>query len=549
VSVRSAARIASEPNVRATNRSRSGVKLAVGGVNCLTSAVNGSSGQSADSPGTAQHATPMGLALLLLWAKPDWVHRRIMQLEFVDAKTAGWRINLDFFIPSAAPTVRFGGELVRLVPVTSLLKGEFTVMSQYDGHGRPVWQPTTEETAQHLAAALGYMASDVLGIKLEQLPEELSAELARIVSARPHDLRSKPPTLLAAGTLIDEEQRYYPAVRERLHVEDELQAVRLLEFGKRRELRRQWATAYRVSSRAWDNLRRARANWELTEVSLRDYARRLMENTLFRSQVEELARNVVQVIGVTGRSGARRNLEFTYQGSLTFQHPASWFVRLLWGLGWRSWPLALLTGGGGGSQQLQVTTPSGAEILGITVRPTVPGTAGQPVKVPGGTTFTTIPLPAGSQVRYQATIYARVARPGWLTASWLVAIATSCGMIIGRYNLPYIYSPNGGIFSPNSAIITVLATDLPALLGVFTVLLVAREVHPFVARLLLPLRLLISLDFAFVLIALGNLLLPRPVNTPMPTALWAVMAYGTVTVAILVTVSWLLPVRRIPHED
>lgn len=489
----------------------------------------------------------MGLALLPLWAKPDWMHRRVMQLEFVDAKTVSWRINLDFFIPSTAPTVRFGGELIRLVPITSLLKGEFTVMSQYDGHGGPVWQPTTEETAQYLAAALNYMASDVLGIKPEQLPELLSAELARIVTARPHDLRSNPPTLLAAGSLIDAEQRYYRAVHERLHVENQLQTVRLLEFGKRRELRRQWATAYRTSNQAWDNLRRARANWKLTEVSL--HARRLMESTSFRSQVEELARNVILVIGATGRSGARQNLEFTYQGSLTFQHPTSWLVRLLWGLGWRSWPLALLTGGGGGSQQLQVTTPSGAEILGITVKPTVPETAAQPVKVPGGSALTTIQLPAGSQVRYQATISARVARPGWLTASWLVAVATSCGMLIGLYNLPYFYSPNDGIISSNSAIITVLATDLPSLLSVFTVLLVARQVHPFVARLLLPLRLLISLDFAFVLIALGDLLLPHTANNPLPITLWTVMVYGTVTVAILVTISWLLPVRRIPRGD
>jgi hypothetical protein len=123
-------------------------------------------------------------------------------------------------------------------------------------------------------------------------------------------------------------------------------------------------------------------------------------------------------------------------------------------------------------------------------------------------------------------------------------------MIIGRYNLPYFYSPTNGITS-NTAIITVLATGLPALLGAFTGLLVARQVHPFIARLLLPLRLLISLDFAFVLIALGSLLLHRPAKsplttTPLPTTLWAVMAYGSVMVTILLTISWLLPVRRIP---
>lgn len=485
----------------------------------------------------------MGLALLLLQAKPDWVHRRIMQLEFVDTKTASWQVNLDFFIPRTAPTVRFGGELIHLIPITRLLKGEFTVVSQNDGQGRPVWQPTKGETAQYLTAALDYMASDVLGIKPEQLPEFLSAELARIVSARPHELRSNLPTLLAAGALIDAEQRYYPAVRERLYIESQLRTVRLMEFGKRRELRRQWTASYKTSSRAWDNLHRARARWKLTEVSVRDHARRLMEDTSFRSQVEELARNDVIVIGTTGRHGARRNLEFTHDGSLRFQHPTNWFARLLWGLGWRSWPLTVLTGGGGGSQQLQVTVPSGAETLGITVEPTLPGTAARPVKIPGGTPHTAVPLPEGSQVRYQATIFARVARPGWLTASWLVAIATSYGMIIGRFYLALFYSPS-------SVLVTVLATDLPGLLGVFTALLVGRQVHPLVARLLLPLRLLILLDFTVVLVAVGSLLLhSSAAKGPLPVALWTIMAYIASTIAIFVTISWLLPVRRIPRKD
>jgi hypothetical protein len=463
-----------------------------------------------------------------------------MQLEFIDTGAVRWRVNLDFFIPSTAPTVSVGGELIRLIPITDLPKGEFSVVNQCDGQASPVWQPITEENTQRLASALVYWASEVLEMKPEQLPEPLVEELARIVSAKSDDLLLNPPALFVAGALIDAERWYHTASSERLDVDKELGRARFLDFGRRRERRRRRAGLSGRSSRARNSLRQARTDWEGTEVSVRGLALRLMENALFRSQLEELARNAVLVVGVAGAPGARRILEFTYEAPLTFRYPAGRWARLFQNLGWRSWSLVTLIDGRGGSQQLQVTVPAGAEIVRITANPAVPEITAKAVTVSVGRPHTSIQLPAGGQVRYQATIFVRIARPGWLTSSWLVAVAVGYGMVAARLRLDVFFSVN-----PVAA--NTVVTLVPGLLGVFTALLVGGRVHPFVARLLLPLKLLIVFDFGIVLIAFGSLLLHS--SNRLPVLLWTALADLAVAVAVLVTISWFLPLRRVPRQE
>jgi hypothetical protein len=381
----------------------------------------------------------------------------------------------------------------------------------------------------------------VLGIKPEQLPEPLAGELARIVSAEAGDLRLNSSALLAAGALIDAERRYYPVLRERLRVEGELRRVRRLEFGRRRELRRLWADLYDTSNRAWENVCRARTRWNATDTSLRRAAYRLMENIQFRNQVEELARNAVLVVGVASLPGTRWVLEFAYEAPFTFRYPVGRLARFFQNVGWRFWPLVVPIGERGGTQQLQVATPAGAEIAGVTAEAAVSGATAEAVTAPGGTPHTNIVLPADSQVRRRAAIFARIARPGWLTSSWLVAVAIGYGMVISRLEMNVLFSASPGLAGTVAAL-------LPLLLGVFTTLLVGGRQHPLVSRLLLPVRLLIASDFAVVLVAFGSLVLHRS-NTPLPVPLWTVLAGLALAVALLVSISWLLPIRRMPRHD
>jgi hypothetical protein len=230
------------------------------------------------------------------------------------------------------------------------------------------WLPRAGETTKYLAAGLVYWASQKLDTESEQLPEPLNGELERIVIEDPNDLRLNLPVLLAASALIDAEQLYYPAVRARLAVEDELWKVRFTAFGKKRELRRLWADRYSTSSRAWDSLCQARANWDVAAVFARP-ARQLMGDKLFRREMEELARNLVLIAGVEGWPGQRHVLEFSYEASFTVQNPGGRLARLNRYVGWSPWQLDVLIGGRGGSQDLKVVTPAGAEIVQIVAEP------------------------------------------------------------------------------------------------------------------------------------------------------------------------------------
>jgi hypothetical protein len=515
------------------------------------SSVNLAGGETVDPAATDRAAaTRIGLALLLVRAERDWIHRRMEQLEFVDAKALRWRASVDFFIPNAAPAVSVGREQLRLIPITDLPKGKFPTVNYGDGDISPVWLPLTGKTAEALTSALVYAAfRKLVGIGWKQLPKPLEEELKRIVAPDLDDLRSEPSALLAAGELIDAEEWYYPAMRERLMAEKTLLEVRFSEFGRRRKLRRQWAVWYDTSNRAWERLCRARDGWDSFGTSVQRPARRLMEDVLFRSQVEELARNVVLVAGVTGAPGRRRILELAYEAPFTIRRPGGGLPRIMQYLGWRPWRLDMLIGGRGGSPHLEVVTPAGAEIVEIIAEPLWAEVTDKPVRVPGGTPHVSIPLPEGDDRRYRATITVRISRGGWLTASLLVAAIIAVSMVAGRISIDALF-PSSHVADPLIAALEdgTATAVLLALTGVFATLLVGIREHPFVAKLLLPLRSLILVDFGVVLIAAGSLLLHSSTD-PAPRILWSVLAGISAAVLALVAISWRLPVIQASRQE
>jgi hypothetical protein len=107
--------------------------LAVAPLDCLTGGVNHGTGPRAYELDTDQATAGAGLALLLLRANPDWIHRRAEQLEFVDTRAVRWRVRIDFFTPDTAPIVKVGAERFRLIPISALPKGKLPVVNQGTG--------------------------------------------------------------------------------------------------------------------------------------------------------------------------------------------------------------------------------------------------------------------------------------------------------------------------------------------------------------------------------------------------------------------------------
>jgi hypothetical protein len=235
-------------------------------------------------------ATRVGLALLALQAKasdpdspPGWINRRVEHLEFIDTRAVRWLVSIDFEVPEGAPVVELGDDKFQLVPITSLAKTDLVTFSLRDEQSAAVWMPTSRKTTHYLVSALVFGASQLMKTTPQEVPPALVDDLDRIVSEDPRELQSRPSVLTAAAALIDAEESYYPAFRERRDVENELRSIPFLEFRRRRELHRRWADVYNRQSRAWDSLRKAQANWNRTEVSIRSSARLLMENLFFRT--------------------------------------------------------------------------------------------------------------------------------------------------------------------------------------------------------------------------------------------------------------------------
>jgi hypothetical protein len=164
------------------------------------------------------------------------------------------------------------------------------------------------------------------------------------------------------------------------------------------------------------------------------------------------------------------------------------------------------------------------------------------VSVPGYLPHVHISPPGGACLRYRAVIFVRISRPGWLTASWLVALAISGVIIAGRFNLPAVY------FKGSAPEAGTAATLLLALLGVFATMLVRPGEHPLASRLLLLARFLILIDAAIVLLGTGFLVLHRAKH-PVPVTVWTWLTIAAGAVAFLFTLSWLLPVARPPRGE
>lgn len=520
--------------------------------------------------------------------QPSWIKRRVQRLEFLDARAVRWWISVDFVVPDEAPELKLGDEILRLVPVATLAKKSLLAFSLRDESSRAICLPTSRETTDRLAAGLFFYAAELLGIKPEQLPEPLMADLRRVVNALPVDLRSQPSVLLTAAALIDARKRRSEReqdLRGRQDMEAAPRWALVTKYRRRRRERhaaRELAAADQVVRETEQSYQELLSKWSGTDASARQLPEKLMAIETFRNQIHEFATNFIVHVGITAQPKTRHILKLTYEGDLPATPPKSWFLRFLQqGLGWRCWQVEVLIGGAGGNHHLEVTAPPGVDVVGITAdqwpgerrragrakgdarrdrgaspatrrhRPTPSASIWHRMRfwdpiadrvVPGCLPHVQISPPDGAFTRYVARIYVRVSRPGWLTASWLVTLVIAGTIITGRLDLPAVYQ-KGNTGEAGTAALLLLA-----LLGVIATLLAGPVAHPLAARLLLVARLVIGTDVVVVLVAVGNLVLHLSKN-PIPWALWTGLSIVSGTAAIMLSISRLLPVARRPHGE
>ena len=471
--------------------------------------------KAAPRNGAATQEARTGLTLLWLLAQaadretPDWVNRRVEQLEFLDTRAVRWRVSIDFTIPPGAPVVQDGGRVLRLVPLTSWKKGNLVSFNICDEAGRTMWLPASEYTTGLFSSALEYWASEILRRAQSvdryakfQDPAALREPIKELVSAKPVDKKPKrkrkgdeEPTI--AGDVIK------AAVDNEL-ADDQIKAAR--EFA--------------------------------TTLNRLDQTPEFKSQVKsFDSQLAELSRNFIVVAAVTGLPGTRRVLKLTFESDIKFRLPKDWLSRLWQSLGWRAWRLDVLIGGRGGSHHLEVAAPPGVDIVQISARPAYKPMPADTITVPGGSPDVHIKIPESRRVRYRATIRVRVSRPGWLTNSFLIAVVIAAVLIIGRVKLSVLFSGSSGAATGQASAAAAL---LLALLGVFATMLIDPGEHPLASRLLFVSRLLIIIDAAAVLVGVGNLLLHSDKHPPV--VWWTVLAVLSGIVAVFMAVSWRLPI-------
>lgn len=550
-------------------------------------------------PGFDLRAARHGLALLQMQARaadpksqPGWVHRRVQQLEFLDSRAVRWRVSVDFVVPQDAPMVEMGDKPFRLVPITSLAKSDLVAFSLRDELGAAVWMPTSGETTTCLASALVYWAAHDLGLSVGDVPLGLVDDIWRIVQERPGPLAAHVPGLLLAAALIDAHGRDVAAGRALAELEEDLADVPWWRAGRRLSARGQVVRARRLAGMAARALSSAEEAFSDVAAEVRPLAERLMASANFRSQVEELAQNFIVHVGANSPPGSRRIIKLAYESEIRFARPGGRSHRLWQSLGWRCWQMDVRIGGRGGSHHLEVAAPPGIDVVGITadrVEVSADGGAGvvgaragggararggaragggggawhggavvrwvrrwwhqlifwQPaaaLSVSGYAPHVHINPPGGSLFRYRCAIFVRVSRPGWLTASWLVAVAIGIVTVIGRFSLPALFSKS------ETGEAGTAATLLLALLGVFATMLVRPGEHPLAARLLVVARTLILTEVVVVLIGVGNLVLHQTAHG-LPVTLWTWLAVVAGAATLLFTISWLLPVAVRPHRE
>jgi hypothetical protein len=458
------------------------------------------SGPGKIAPGseTSGEAAQRGLALLRLLAEAaapntqNWVHRRVEQLEFLDTRAVRWQVSIDFSVPDKSPGILIGGQLFRLVPLTSWEKGDLVAFDLRDECGNVMWLPNSEDTTRRLTAALSQWARIILNDlnpgRETSFPASLGSVLEQIVSYWPPEQLKKTDPL------------------------DEATKIVRRETGNRAE----------DVPGAEDELEKA--------------VEGLKADNVFARQIKELWRNFLIVIAVPDLPGTRRVVKLTFESEVTFRKPKARSRRLLESLGWRAWRLDVFVGGRGGSYHLEVAAPTGVDIVQISARPAVGGKADEEFAVDGGTPHVHIRVPAHQRARYRATIRVRVSRPGWLTSSWLAGLVIAVVLIRGRLNLSVLFSTAPGAVGEAGT----AATLLLAVLAVFATVLVGPGGHPLASKLLQAARFLILIDSAAVLYGVGSLLLYKR-QQPPPATLWSALAWVSGTVAVLLTFSRLLP--------
>jgi hypothetical protein len=480
-----------------------------------------------------------GLVLLALRAQAadrrtlSWIKRHVQQLEILDTRAVRWRVSIDFEVPIEAPIVYVGSEEFRLIPITSLPKGDLVSFDLRDESGASLWLPTSDENNRRLAPALVVRARDVLRPKA--MPGTLERDLMRIVATLPSEHKKAYKPFAAAAALIDVKP-FEETVRE---ASKRLRQDRFWHVRKRWRASRDWGRAQDALTEPMAAKLRAEQALGDLDKDVWDAAYQLMADRRFRSLLEELAQNYVVHIAVPMEPMTRRIVKLTYERTVTFWSRKSKRRRLLQSLGWRSWPLDVLIGGSGGSDHLEVAAPTGVDVGQIVAKPIVPERGAPVLRTAGFSPHVHVSFPATSSLRYRATVYVRTSRSGWLFASVLVGIVIAVVMMLGRHNLAVLFHTSKGTVSEADT----AATLLLALLGVIATWLVRPGEHPLASRLLLLVRGLILIGVADVLVGIGDLVLHH--TGPLPTTLWSVLAWVSVVIAVMLALSWLMP-RELP---
>jgi hypothetical protein len=438
-----------------------------------------------------------GLAFLRLLAEAadpkakDWVNRRVQQLEFLDTRAVQWRVSVDFIVPDDAPVITVGPERFRLVPVTPWEKANLVAFDLRDEGGNTMWLPNTERTTGQLSAGLTQWAKVILSHppagagRPVPFPEELSTLLEEIVFRQPPE----------------------------------------------------WVKSYDPFDGIAELNPGADGSAAVMAKNLQDAIDRLRANTPFMSRLQELWQNNLIVAAVADSPGARRVIKLSFESEVMFRRPTARSRRLLQSLGWRAWRLDVFIGGRGGSHHLEVTAPTGIDIVRISAQPAVPGQEGGSFTAQGGAPHVHIEVPARHRGRYLATIRLRVSRPGWLTTTWMAGLVIAVVMVVARNKIAVLYSTSPGSAMGESG---TAATLLLALLAVFGTVLFGPGGHPLASRLLRAARCLILVDSAAVLAGTGSLLLHTSQFRP-PATLWSILAVVCGIIAVLLTVSMLFP--------
>lgn len=293
----------------------------------------------------AAKLAPTGLAILqLLNASPlpdSWINRRVVHMEFLDARAVRWRSSIDFVVPENAPPI--AGE-TRLVPVASLLKGgTVAAFDLRDEGGNALSLPSSRWASRRLGSALSYWAADVLG---RALPDSVEKNLADIVSsdARQHAAFE---AFAAAGQILDARRRHQDARAELAEASRLLRLpYRLADIRERWARQRRWERAQDALAHASSALDCARQRWNAVAPSnSRDLAQHLMADELFRAVLTELALNFVVLAPTTSPPGTHRIIKLRWESAISFQRPEGRFQRIWQSLGWRCWPVEVLIGG------------------------------------------------------------------------------------------------------------------------------------------------------------------------------------------------------------